>query len=259
MLPLPPIDAHAHIKTGIEARELRALRAVIFAMTREPSEWAPATQRSDRACIWGLGCHPGVVGATEHFDAERLRSLLSHSPLIGEVGLDARSKVPKDVQLKVFRSVLEVASDLSRLVSIHSVGMPGPVLQELRTRPIAGAVLHWWRGSPSQTEEAVGLGCYFSLNGAEARNPKVIDLVPPERVLTETDYPHTKKQDKAADVPGAVSTIEKALAQTWSIDAEAVRRRIWLNLADLCDRTGTASLMPRPVQATLLTLPTGSS
>lgn len=252
MSALLAIDAHAHVLTGIDERELRALRAVVFAVTRKPGEWAAASRRRDKTCVWGLGCHPQVPAAIEAFSAQRLAELLADVPLIGEVGLDRRSKVPLVRQRTVFREVLEVAAETSRLVSIHSVGATKDVLAELKKEPAPGAILHWWRGSASETQDAVELGSYFSLNGSEVRRPKVLSLLPRERVLTETDYPHTERSDRAADRPGGVATIEAALARAWDEDVAAVRRQVWRNLADLCLATRTSVLMPRAVQASLL-------
>lgn len=254
MIPLLPMDAHAHIQTVVSERDLRELRAVVFAVTREPSEWRAAAGRRDRSCVWGLGCHPAVERAAKTFDPERLHDQVQKCPVIGEVGLERRSTVPQDRQLTIFRAVLDVARARPRLVSIHSFGRSCEVLRELETRPITGAILHWWRGSPDETRMAIELGCYFSLNGAEARNPKVLSFLPPERVLTETDYPHTRESDQAAAKPGALATIESALAAHWGEDVQGVRRRVWLNLGELCRATSTSGLMPRTVQATMLTL-----
>jgi TatD DNase family protein len=226
MTRLLPIDAHAHVQTTVDETDLRALRALIFAVTREPSEWKTAAGRTDRGCIWGLGCHPKVPAAFEEFDPDRLQELLADSPLIGEVGLDARSTVPMARQLEVFRGILDLAQARPRLVTIHSSGASPQVVGELSQRPIPGAILHWWRGDPEQTARAVELGCYFSVNGAEVARPKVLSLLPPERVLTETDFPHTARQDRAAEVPGAVQTTEDALAEAWGRDAATVREQL---------------------------------
>jgi TatD DNase family protein len=253
MLTLPPIDAHAHVLTTIEGRELRALRSVVFAVTREPMEWAAAAARKDELCIWGLGCHPQLAAAVAAFDGDVLAERIESTPLIGEVGLDGSSKVPMADQRRVFRAALEVARDRSRLVSIHSVRASDAVLTELEmVGGVSGAILHWWRGDPRQTRRAVEMGCYFSLNGAEAANPKVLSLVPVDRVLTETDFPHTRRSDKGADKPGAVATTESALAEAWSMSDEDVRRQLWTNLAGVCAVTRTSSLMPRRLQGRLL-------
>jgi TatD DNase family protein len=253
MAVLPPVDAHAHVLTDIDARDLRALRSAVFAVTRAPSEWAAAAARRDELCVWGLGCHPQVAAAVAGFNADRLAELVASTPLIGEVGLDGGSKVPMADQRRVFRGVLAVARDLSRLVSIHSVRASSAVLDDLEAvGGVSGAILHWWRGSTAETRRAIELGCYFSLNGAEVARPKVLSALPADRVLTETDYPHTRRSDKGADRPGAVKTIERALGEAWSLDSKDVRRQVWKNLSRLCATTHTASLMPRRFQGSLL-------
>ena len=254
MRALPPLDAHAHVLTTISERDLRALRSAVFAVTREPNEWDRAAAREDEWCIWGVGCHPGVSAAVKQFDADRFAATALKTPLIGEVGLDGRSKVAMAEQVRVFRTTLEVAKEHSRLVSVHSVQASAPVLDELeRIGGVPGVILHWWRGNASETRRAVELGCYFSLNGAEAKRPKVLATLPTDRVLTETDFPHTRRTDASAKRPGAVATIEQALTGEWGLADDEVRRQMWRNLAALCNTTRTASLMPRRLQASLLT------
>jgi TatD DNase family protein len=248
---LPAIDAHAHVETDIDADELKALGALVFAVTREPSEWDDAAARSDPYTVWGLGCHPSVSRAYQDFDADRLHSALDCVPLIGEVGLDRKSPVPMERQKAVLRSCLEVAAARPRLMTIHSVGAAEEVLAELEDQPPTGAILHWWRGSESQTRRAVKLGCFFSLNGAEVRNPKVMSLLPRNRVLTETDFPHTRRQDPGAVSPGAVDAAEDALADSWRMDLESFRRQTWRNLGALCTQADVTELMSRPVRATI--------
>lgn len=253
MTVLPPIDAHAHVLTTIDSRDLRALRSALFAVTREPAEWTAAAGRRDELCVWGLGCHPQLSGAIASFDASRLAELVAATPLIGEVGLDGGSRVPMADQRRVFRAVLAVARDQSRLVSIHSVRASAEVLDELEAvGEVSGAILHWWRGSAAETRRAVELGCFFSLNGAEAARPQVLSLLPIDRVLTETDFPHARRSDKTADRPGAVGSIESALGDAWSLSSDGVRRQIWRNLARICAATRTSSLMPRRLQGSLL-------
>lgn len=253
MAALPPIDAHAHVLTSIDERELRALRSVVFAVTREPSEWAAAVERRDDLCVWGLGCHPKLAGAVAAFDPDRLAELTASTPLIGEVGLDGGSPVPMTDQRRVFQATLEIARDHSRLISIHSVRAAAAMLDDLEAvGDVTGAILHWWRGDTTETRRAIELGCFFSLNGAEAAKPKVLSTLPPDRVLTETDFPHTRRADRKAEHPGAVETIEHALGDAWSLSQDDVRRQLWKNLARICALTRTSSLMPRRLQGNLL-------
>lgn len=249
---LAPIDAHAHIKTTVSERDIADLDAFVVAVTRERAEWGPALARADEFAVWGVGVHPGLPAEIDAFDAEAFTAAVEQAVFVGEVGLDGRAKSAIATQRAVFHQVLTVVAALPRPASIHSVAASGDVLAALRATPIAAPILHWWRGSPQQTKEAIAMGCFFSLNGAEVRNPKVLGLIPPDRVLTETDFPHTKGSDPAASKPAAVSTIERALMREWGLGSLDLRRRLWSNLAELWERCERSDVLPAAVQDTML-------
>ena len=100
---------------------------------------------------------PGLPGAT----------------FVGEVGLDGRAKTSADDQERVFRTVLELVAADPRPVTVHSTAATARVLDLVESYEQPGIILHWWRGTDKETERALKLGCWFSINGAEARKPKV--------------------------------------------------------------------------------------
>lgn len=250
---LPPIDAHAHIQTGVSPRDVAGLQAFIVAVTRERSEWEPALRRTDRLAVWGVGVHPGLPSEISAFDQAGFGDAVARACFVGEVGLDGKSKADLDSQRHVLDQILEVVAAQPRPTTIHSVAASGQVLDALREHPITAPILHWWRGSEKQTREAVELGCFFSINGAEVKRPKVLSLLPPERVLTETDFPYSRRSDPAASKPAAVSTTETALMQAWGMDELALRRLLWQNVGDLFDRCDLTDRVPPAVQEAMLT------
>lgn len=151
------------------------------------------------------------------------------------------------------RGGLKSWSETSRPVTIHSTAATSEVLTALRNCPIEGAVLHWWRGTSAQTREAVELGCFFSVNGHEVRSPRILDLVPPERLLTETDFPHSRRYDRAATRPGVVGTVEAHLEARWDADRLEIRRLLWRNFGSLLSATDVIGRMPRAILAALAT------
>lgn len=254
-LQLPAIDAHAHIQTSVRAADLKNLDAFVFAVTIHPREWEAALRRNDQLAIWGLGVHPARADAVRAFDAARLADAIEGTLLIGEIGLDGRAgDLAK--QIVTLEAVLEAVAAVPRPVTLHSVAATGQVLELLAQRPIAAPILHWWRGSKAETEAALELGCFFSLNGAEAMSPKVLELLPPDRVLTETDFPHTRRTDRRAVKPASVSTIEAALGRTWSMDQFQLRRQLWRTLGEVLDRCDLLERTPARVQDLLLTVGT---
>jgi len=251
-VPLPALDLHAHVESDIAPAELTALDSVIFAVTRTPAEWPGALRRNDSSTVWGIGCHPGIAGALRSFSGDAFADALPKYTFVGEVGLDGRAKTSSSDQESVFRAVLEAVAQDPRPLTVHSISAATRVLDLVEGHPQPGIILHWWRGTEEETARALELGCWFSLNGAEARNPRVLSLLPPERVLTETDFPHSRRSDKAADRPGAVSTIERALGKMWDLDEWGVRRQVWQNLRRLLDTTNQLSRMPRGIRRAML-------
>lgn len=246
--PLPPLDLHAHAKPTIPARDLERLGAVVFVATRSLAEFESTQNRRDVVTIWGVGCHPGVPTAQRDFDRGRFADLIRQSPFVSEVGLDGRSKVPIAEQEKTFRSVLRELHASPRIVSIHSSGAPGRVLDLLAETSIKGVILHWWRGTPAQTARAVGLGCWFSVNAASMKNPEHVAMIPLDRILTETDHPSGDRGSAEPRQPGAVDDVETALARVYGTTTAIIRERVWTNFANLVEEVSVTDLLPPPVQ-----------
>ena len=229
---LPAIDAHAHVNVRIDARDLIELDAVVLAVTRSLAEWQEAAARRDEMTLWGVGCHPALPAAVHAFDAHAFGRALETADFIGEVGLDRRSKVTLAEQADVLTQILRAVQRVPRPVSIHSTGATVAVLEILEAHSIKTPILHWWRGTPQETSRAVELGCFFSLNGHEAKSPRTIGMIPPERVLTETDFPHSTRYDQSASRPAATETIERALMERHGLNLAELRQLLWANLRD---------------------------
>ena len=230
----PPLDTHAHIDTTIDPRTPRTIRAVIFAATRTLTEFEQTLTRDDAVTVWGVGAHPGVPDTHADFTVSRLAEAITRTPLVSEVGLDGRSPVPMATQRTTFEAVVSQLIMTPRLVSIHSTAATRHVIATLRQHPIPGVLLHWWRGTPDETAEAVELGCHFSINTAERSRPAVLHRVPTERILTETDHPHGPRT--GAKRPGDTAPVEQMMAEAGIADP---RHTAWRTLAAL---TQTASI-----------------
>ncbi len=247
MKALPSLDAHAHIDPCQASEELTETGAVL-AMTFALDEGADAINHKEPHIVWGVGCHPRFLRAEEAFNIEQFHALAEETAIVGEVGLDSGSRVPLQTQVRTFRQILEVVTELPRIVSIHSYRAEGLVLKELRRRPITVPILHGWAGSAAETSEAVELGCYFSIHSAVARQSKFRTRVPPERVLVESDHGHA---DPPAAIPLRVGWVEHLVAQQYGMDVKALRRLIWQNFGTIIQKTGTLSLLPELFTSTL--------
>jgi TatD DNase family protein len=252
---LPPLDLHAHIDVSVPEDDLRGLGAVIFVATRSLAEAAQAIWREDETIVWGVGSHPGLARSHSSFDEAAFRSLIEHTAFVSEFGLDGKSKVDLDRQRRTLQRALTILANTPRITSLHSYGASDDLIAELEERPARGVVLHWWLGEPDTTARAVELGCYFSLNASSVRRRELLEAIPLERVLTETDHPFGDRSSAQPRLPGNVATVERALAQHHGISSEDLRRRMWMNLAQLVQETGCAALLSRRIRSYLAVVP----
>lgn len=251
MRSLTPIDMHAHIEPSIAAADLVDLQSLVFAATRSLDEAELALRRSDSWTIWGVGCHPGLVGVQKSFDSDRFTALISHTAYVSEIGLDGTSRVPLATQRATFEAILKTLDANQRLAAVHSFNATETVLDCLTAQPICGVVLHWWLGDIEQTRRAVELGCHFSINASMLRRPDLLEVVPLDRVLTETDHPFGDRSVRHGRRPGNIVGVEDVIACIHGLSSDEVRRVVWRNLAALVSSTRCGMLLPRPVRVTL--------
>jgi len=241
MKALLSLDAHAHLDPK-QTSEALASTGAVLAMTLSLDEAALVVDRREPRIIWGVGCHPRKLKSQEAFDTERFRKLAERTAIVGEIGLDTGSRVPLDLQLRVFRQALKIVADLPRIVSIHSYRATGLTIKELQRNPIAVPVLHWWTGTVEETRAAVALGCYFSVHSAVARHSKFRTTIPKERLLVESDHGYA---DPPAAIPCRIEWVEHLVAKQLGLNRSDVRRLVWQNLETIIRKTNTLRLLPQ--------------
>ncbi len=226
------LDAHAHLGLDVTRGDLDALGTTgIMAVTRTPEEWPGVLGRRDSRVVWGIGCHPGVLRGLRMYNEALFTAVAKKAVFVGEVGLDGRPPTPDDLQRQVFRSILRIATDEGLILSVHSLGRTIEVLDEIEATDAKRVILHWWTGQAGETQRAIKLGCYFSVNSAA--HPHILAELPRDRVLTETDFPLTATIDPPVARPGGVDAILATLAQLWGCDANAVRASSWRAIGEL--------------------------
>jgi TatD DNase family protein len=154
-----------------------------------------------------------------------------NAKFIGEIGLDhSTPKAPqKEEQLWVFNQLLKALGDGNKLVTLHSRGAETVVLNCLRSFNRKPVVFHWFSGSARQLSSVLDDGHYVSLNQAMVRTQKwqeLITIVPKDRVLLETDAPHTGNQV----IPGQTSDVLKWLGGHWKVPKSSANTQVESNL-----------------------------
>lgn len=244
---LPPLDCHAHIAPDVTGPQIAALNgAIIFAMTRSPAEAAYAARRSDPTILWGYGAHPGVGSAVTAVTEDGIRRAATEHVVIGEIGLDRKTALAP--QLAALDLILDICADQPLLLSLHSTGRTGDLLDALTLRPHAGAILHWFNGTREQIDRATALGCYFSVNAA--MSDERLAWIPRERLLPETDFPSSRRTTRAR-TPGDITFLEQRMSELLNQPVKAVRSMWYANLATLTQRIGVTPRLPAALRQLL--------
>lgn len=260
------LDCHCHLDRyprPIAIAEEAARRGVfVVAVTHLPSHFEMGLGHACRlpSVRLALGLHPLAVESHAR-ELARFQSLLRHTSFVGEVGLDfsREGKASADNQLESFEFVVRsVAEAGAKVMSLHSRGAEAKVLRVLRDYGLTGAIFHWFSGSPTDIDRIAEAGHYFSINPQmtfSAKGRAIIERIPVDRVLTETDGPYSKVRGAPAQ-PWDVAIVENHLATTWERSREDVAAQIWTNFRRMIepvrqqggvagDFSGPSSLSPQ--------------
>lgn len=168
--------------------------------------------------------HANDEALPAQLDALAARLRLPDVVALGECGFDAREgQPPLDVQERTFRAQLSLARTLRLPVILHLVRAHAralSILEEDGPLP-AGGVWHAFAGPAEAVERGLHLGLSFSVgalvfNESARRLRQALPLVPPERLLVETDAPHAA----LSSLPEIVT----ALAALRGVEVEELRR-----------------------------------
>jgi TatD DNase family protein len=243
------IDTHAHLdaldddSADVVARAREAGVTRILTVGTDVAGCRRALELADRheEVYAILGIHPHDAGNATDADVAEVRELLAHPKAVaaGEMGLDwFRDYAPRDKQLSLFASMLEVAAATGKPAVIHTRAADTDTLAALEG--FEGRVVLHCFSSPHLLEPALERGWYVSFAG-NASFPKAVDLrlaarqVPAERILAETDAPYLAPQPKRGrpNEPAYVMYTLEALARARNEEPRALEEQIDRN-ASVC-------------------------
>lgn len=200
-------DTHFHLDLMSEpekiANEIERQQVYTIAVTNSPSvffftEKITSNKKFIRAA---LGLHPELA-AERHKEVVQFTELIDKTRYVGEIGLDNSNKSPSDyrMQKEVFEKLISVCADKGdKILTIHSRRAAKDVLDILGNGFPGKVILHWYSDALRHIEVAVDRGYYFSVNYPmlQSKNgKKIIESIPHERILIETDGPFTKNGNK---------------------------------------------------------------
>lgn len=234
------VDTHCHLDLLDDpVRELDAADdTVVVAVTELPSRFRllKARFRDDRRVRVALGLHPLRAATAGPIEEGLLIRQLRECDYVGEVGLDfsAHGRDERNAQLRVFERLLAEPELQHKIVTVHSRGAESEVINRLGLASIQ-AVLHWYTGPARLIDDALSAGMYFSVNPAmvsTAKGRSLVEALPPERVLTETDAPFAKARGRPL-APSDVRLAVRALAELWNVSHDNAKCIVHENLGRL--------------------------
>lgn len=238
------IDLHCHLDLYPDPKavvsECLHRQLYVLSVTTVPSAFegtvalAPAKSRIQTA----LGLHPELASSRAH-ELTLFERLLPRTRYVGEVGLDGSRdhRATFGVQRGVFADVLRLcALSGGKVLSVHSRGASGHVLDALGKEPSAGRpILHWYIGSKKQVARAAEMGCWFSVGPtmlASERGRLSVAAMPKDRIVPESDGPFGLI-DQRPTQPWEAWSVVGDLANLWREPLSAVTSLLRSNFRTL--------------------------
>ncbi len=200
---MPYVDTHCHIDLYKNPESLTSQiesnGIYTIAVTNAPSVFfytknLAANSKFIRAA---LGLHPELA-AQRSRELPKFMELLNETNYIGEIGLDNLKKTKDDfkIQKEVFEKIIYgCANTKPKILTVHSRRAESEVIEIIGDNHPCKIILHWYTGSLRNLHKAINYGFYFSINCnmLNSKNgQKLIDEIPIERILSESDGPFTK-------------------------------------------------------------------
>lgn len=224
------IDTHCHFdimpKPEAYIRQKEQAGDIVIGMTNLPSHFKLGIPfiRNYKHIRLALGLHP-LLAADNIRETNLFREYIDQTSYIGEIGLDFSKACigTKDVQISVLKELLAALQGKNKIVSVHSRKAENVLLALLCEYDIKNVIFHWYSGPTALIPEILSKGYYFSINESMTlsnNGRSIIDMIPRNRILTESDAPYNEKSD-----------IKKAMANIQITEAEIFR-----NFSELLSR-----------------------
>jgi TatD DNase family protein len=238
------IDFHCHLDLYPNPQDIVAecvaRELYVLSVTTVPSafEGTAALAPKGGRIRTALGLHPEIAISRER-ELQLFERLLPRTSYVGEIGLDAslNHRATVDRQSAILAHILHLCAQAGgRIVSLHSRGASGKLLDQLEATPSAGRfILHWYLGSAKQIARATEMKCWFSVGPAMLTSNRGISAVmamPRDSILPESDGPFGQVAGRPV-LPWEAWTVAPILADIWGLPQTEVEVQLLRNLRRL--------------------------
>lgn len=160
---------------------------------------------------------------------------------IGEIGLD--NKVVKGhlkEQQDVFFKAIQLAEKIRKPIVVHTRNAESECLDAISSSGIKRVNMHCFGGNMKLVKRGVDMGLTFSIPAVIQRLKhfqEVVNIVPLQQLLTETDGPYLAPVAGGRSEPADVVNTVKIIAQIKDLDAQEVQKIIFMNYQKLFLKT----------------------
>ena len=195
------VDGHAHLEelgdlteSLQEAGAAGVCGVVAVGMDIESNRKVLKIAEQHKGYIYpALGYHPWEIGEGDvEVNLSFVRDHVEECVALGEIGLDYKIKIKKELQWKVFGDLLDIALESNKPIIIHCRYSHHRAFELVKERKITRAVFHWYSGPVDLLDKILSMGYLISATPALAYSPPHQDAIkkaPLERILLETDTP----------------------------------------------------------------------
>jgi len=216
------VDGHAHLeelddlpKSLQEAKEAGVCGILAVGMDIESNEKILKIAEANARYVYpALGYHPWQIKEEEvEANLSFIRDHVEEGVALGEIGLDYKIKVKKELQGRVFEELLDIAFESNKPIILHCRYSHLRAFEMVKEKKIEKAVFHWYSGSLDLLDEILSRGYFISATPALVYSPphqEAIKRAPIEKILLETDTPVSYQGREARPKDVEVSLMEVA-------------------------------------------------
>jgi len=249
------IDTHAHLdlfgadedirKIISKARDRGVKRIVAIGDDLDSSRRVAGLTEQFARVYGATGIHPHNADGVDKNTIDQIWAVSNQPKIvaIGETGLDFyRMNSAKDNQISSFKTQGELSKHLGLALIIHCRDAYPELIDLLKEMDLGEKrfVIHCFSGTKENAKELLSMGAYISFAGnvtfANAEKLRdVVDEVPLERILLETDCPylapHPNRGDK--NEPSMLPQIAEIVAAKKDVDLNLLMNATTKNAKEL--------------------------
>lgn len=237
------IDAHAHLEeledlsNALSEAKSSGVKAIVaVGMDLDSNRKTLKIAQTNRGFVFpAIGYHPWLIKENEVkknliFIKDHIQECLA----LGEIGLDYKTHVKKELQWNVFEEILDLAAEYEKPVILHCRFSHKRTYEMVMERGIRKAVFHWYSGPLDLMDKILKSGYFISATPALAYSSlhqQALKKAPLERILLETDTPvsYQGKESKPKNV--LISLAE--VARLKELDPIVVAKQTTINSTQL--------------------------